>query len=328
MMHTKRILSFLEPRVYTVLQRQLVKEGYRILPKVRLSDAINKDTNDHLSDRDFGYYTRAHFDFLVTKDLDPVFAVEFDGVGHFQDDRAIENDVIKNRLCKEASLPLLRITSSELREHDQVTLLDYMLMRYVSWQKEYPSIMKEIREFAAEIGPDYESDNLAVDLDPSFRFDLKHPFPARDTIVKRLWRNHNIAWSMVRPERHSTAAYICDVTFGDRGPSENEQFYKCATRALVWEPDRPERILFSENVSVTFRSWLPLRTHVPAPGMFPLLRGAEEIINQFKIRVESMWFPQLPGINPWDIAENYAEYLGFRAVERWANSVREEERLT
>ena len=338
-MHKRRILYFLEPKVDTILQRQLAKEGYRISPKVRLADAIAKDTNDQLSQRDFGYYTRAHFDFLVTKNELPIFAVEFDGAGHLQDARTIENDVIKNRLCKEASLPLLRITSSDIEESDQLTLLDYMLMRYISWQKEYPSIMEEIREFAVTIGPHYDPDDLAIDLDPSVRFDLKHPFPARDTIVERLWRNHSIGWSMAKPERHVAATYLCDVTFGSERPSENEQFYKCTRHARVWQPSGSERApVFSEEISVSVRSWLPLRTRVPAPDVFQLFWGrnagpgeaqhAKEILNQFKIRVESMWFPDLPGMSAWDIAENYAEYLGFRAVERWAESIRRKDRLT
>jgi len=322
MMHTKRVLCFLEPKVDTILQRQLVNEGYRVLPKVRVADAINKDTSDHLSDRDFGYYTRAHFDFLVTKDLVPVFAVEFDGAGHLQSERAIENDAIKNRLCKEASLPLLRITSSELLEDDQLTLLDYMMMRYVSWQKEYPSIMEEIRTFSANIEPDYDPENLAVDLDPSVHFDLRHPFPVRDAVVERLWRNHSIAWSMAKPERHKTAKYLCDVTFGAWAP-ENDQFHRCAKRAIVWAANQRSSIHFSGDVSFSLRSWLPLRPHVPAPDMFsdPVdARQAEEILNQFRIRVESIWFPNLPGMSAWDIADNYAEYMGFRAVERWAKS--------
>jgi len=44
----------------------------------------------------------------------------------------------------------------------------------------------------------------------------------------------------------------------------------------------------------------------------------DEMVRQFQIRVESMWFPDLPGLSVWDIAENYSEYLGFRAIERWA----------
>lgn len=332
-MHKRRILEFREPEVDTILQRQLAKEGYRIQPKVGLSDALAKDRDDHLSEREFSYFTRAHLDFLVTRDNMPVFAVEFDGAHHFADDRTIENDVIKNRLCKQAGLPLLRVTSSEIEEHDKVTLLDYMLMRYGAWGKEYPSIMHEIEEFAATIGPDYDPDNLIVDLDPSFHFDLKHPFPGREIVVERLWRNHRVAWSMVRPERHRTAQYLCDVMFGSSGPSTNEQFHKCTRRASVWRLADTERAaVFSEEVSVSLRSWLPLRVEVPSPDVFQVLRDevhgpnaavkAQEIINQFKIRVESMWFPGLPGISRWDIAENLAEYLGFRAVERWAKKAR------
>jgi hypothetical protein len=276
---------------------------------------------------------------LVTKNDLSIFAVEFDGIDHFQDAQVIENDVIKNRLCKQASLPLLRITSSEIQESDQLTLLDYMLMRYISWQKEYPSIMEEISELVTTLSPSYDLDDLAIDLDPSFHFDLKHPFPARDIVVERLWKNHRISWDMTKPERHSAATYLCDVMLGGGGPSKNEQFHKCTRRTLVWPPSGSEHApVFSEEISVSVRSWLPLQTQVPAPDLSRLFwsgsfesctdQQAKEIINQFKTRVESMWFPDLPGMSAWDIAENYAEYLGFRAVERWAESVRRKDRLT
>jgi hypothetical protein len=51
-----------------------------------------------------------------------------------------------------------------------------------------------------------------------------------------------------------------------------------------------------------------------------LVRRGQPPPRQVIARVESMWYPSLPGIRPWDIAENYAEYLGFRAVEQWAKS--------
>lgn len=328
-MHKQRILVLKEPDVDTILQRQLAKEGYRVLPKVGLSDALAKDPDDHLPQREFDYFIRAHLDFLVTRDYMPVFAVEFDGAHHFVDDRTIENDVIKNRLCKDADLPLLRITSSEIAESDKITLLDYMLMRYVAWGKEYPSIMRDIEQFAATIRPEYDPDNLAVELDPSFHFDLRHPFPAREIVLERLWRNHRIAGTMVKPERHGAADYLCDVAFGSWGPSGNEQFSRCTRHASVWPPTAGEHTpVFSEEVSVSLRSWLPLRAEVPSADMLGALWGesggtnaaekAHELIQQFKIRVGAMWFPQLPGISTMDIAQNYAEYLGFRAVERWA----------
>jgi len=329
-MHIRRVIIFREPKVDSILRRQLTKEGYRILQKVRLADAIAKDRNDQLPQRDFDYYTKAHLDFLVTRDDLPVFAVEFDGAGHMQDEHAIEKDVIKNRLCKLASLPLLRITSSEIEEDDQLTLLDYMLMRYVAWQKEYPSIVQEIENFAAAIKPGYNPENHAVDLNPSFHFDLRHPFPARTVVVERLWRSHRIAWSMQKPERQQAATCLCDVYLGSMGPAENEQFLKCTQWAVVWRPGDAERVpVFSEEISVSLRSWLPLRTEVPAPdGVLEVLWGkiegpntaerAQEIAHQFEVRVESIWCLNLPGISAWDIAKNYAEYLGFRAIERWA----------
>jgi len=339
-MHKQPILHYGENEADTILRRQLAnKEGYRILPKVKLCDALAKDRNDYLPSREFNYFTRAHIDFLVTLNNMPVFAVEFDGAHHFVDKQTIENDVIKNKLCKQAGLPLLRITSTEIEQYDQLTILDYMLMRYVAWQREYPSIIQEIEDFAATIGPDYDSDNLAVDLDPSFHFELRHPFPARDIVVERLWRNHRIACTMVKHQRHHVATYLCDVSLLYIGPSENDQFHKCIQKAIVWHSidDRKTPVL-SEEVSVSLRSWLPLQTEVPSPDIFQSLWGgisgpeetqkAQEIIDQFKIRVESMWFPELPGISSWDIAENYAEYLGFRAVERWAKKRRNGNQLT
>lgn len=297
-----------------------------MLPKVRVGDVIVKDPGDRLSQREFVYFTRAHFDFLVTKDNLPVFAVEFDGAHHFVDDRSMGNDVIKNRLCKDADLPLLRITSSEVEENDKLTLLDYMLMRYVAWAKEYPSIIEEISEYASNIPPDSDPNDYAVDLDPSFHFNLKHPFPGRDRILERLWRNHKIAWSMARANRQGVAEYLCDVALESTGPLESDQFHTCTQRAIMWHrsgsPDSP---IISEIVSASLRSWLPLHTAVPAPPdicSFRDHRGVpidpKELLAQFTLRIKSMWVPELPGLSSWDLAENYSEYLGFRSVERWA----------
>lgn len=326
-MHKRQILEFREPEVNTILQRQLAKEGYRILPKVRLSDAIAKDHNDHLSEREFSYFTRAHLDFLVTRNHMPVFAVEFDGAHHFVDERTMENDVIKNRLCKQAGLPLLRVTSSEIEENDKVTLLDYMSMRYVAWGKEYPQILEEIKEIADTLPPNSDPEDYAVDLDPSFQFDLRHPFPARNKILERLWRNHNIAWHLARADRQHIAKYLCDVAYGSGGPLKNDQFHTCTRRAILWHRSGSHNApLLSEEVTVSLRSWLPLHTEVPAPDVWSCKdkKGnpihPNELHAQFMLRIESMWFPDLPGLNSWDIAENYCEYLGFRAIERWART--------
>jgi len=324
-MHKLKVLYFREPEVHATLLRQLSRKGYRIYPKVRLADVIARDRDEWMAERYFQYLLRAHLDFVVTKDDTAVFAVEFDGLHHLQDPATMERDAIKNCLCRVANLPMLRITSTEISPRDGLTILDYMLMRYVAWQEEIDGIQQEIREFAAGLGPEANPEDLAVDLDPTFHFDLRHPFPGSTIVRERLWRNYRIAWEMER-SRHPLAEFICDSFNGRSGQLHHDQFYTCEARASVWHAGSPrENQLFSENVSVTLRSWLPLQANVPQPKLsclFSALKAQdpEDAVRQFKIRIESMWFPDLPGISVSDIGENYAEYLGFRAVERWAKT--------
>src|SRR5882672_5117138 len=135
-LHTKRLLFLSEPNVDSILKRRLSHRGYRICPKVRLADVIGRPPKaKRLPQRAFEYLLTAHLDFLVTRNDVPVFAVEFDGTHHLTDAKTIERDYLKNRLCKAAGLPILRIMSREIREHERVTLLDYMLMRYLAWEK-------------------------------------------------------------------------------------------------------------------------------------------------------------------------------------------------
>jgi hypothetical protein len=78
------------------------------------------------------------------------------------------------------------------------------------------------------------------------------------------------------------------------------------------------------QLQASIRAWLPLRADVPKVPPFDVLSVADlrAASTQFVQRVESMWFPNLPGISPWDVAENYAEYLALRAVEEWANAMK------
>ena len=317
-MHKRRVLYFLEPVVHTILLRHLAKKGFRIYPKVRLSDAIGKDEGEYLSAREFDYFTRSHLDFLVVKNETPVFAVEFDGQSHSAPE-AVERDVLKNRLCKAADLPLLRITSAEITQRDQHTLLDYMLMRYLAWRTELPAILDEIREFTSDLPENTDPEDYAVDCDPTFHFDLRHPFPGTALVRERLWRNHRIAWSVERRDE-PTPRYFCDAFSKRMGNFKDDQFTTCELSTSVWQPGgSAKKPLVTRQVEVSIRAWLPLQATVPMP-VFPFMDASETAFKQFEGRITSMWFPNLPGISPWDIAEQYAEYLGFRAIEEWAKA--------
>jgi len=316
-MRKKRLLYFREPDVRNILERCLVREGYRIYAKVRLQDVIDRDRSERLPTREFDYLTRAHLDFVVAKNEMPVFAVEFDGQHHLYDAKAIERDVIKNSLCKAADLPLLRITSTETQEPDRLTLLEYMLIRYVAWGREGDDLMEELAEFATTIGPEADPDDYAVDLDPTVQFDLKHPFPGTRDVRERLLREFGIMW--MGPPEAPGVRYVCDLLDGWSGACGREQFHTCQIRPRVWAASdrRRQTPIFADDVSVAIRAWLPLLPSVPpAPELASLFNPKD--LEAFRIRIESMWFPHLPGMHYSDVAENYAEYLGLRAVERWA----------
>lgn len=323
-MHKLKILNLKESIVDSILHRKLAKEGYHIFRKIRLADVINKDQGDWLSEREFSYFTRAHFDFVIANDNGPKFAVEFDGSYHFKDPKTIERDAIKNKLCKMAELPLLRISAQEIYEIDKMTLLDYMLERYVAWEKEHREILEEINEYVENLPTNITPDE--IDLNPAFHFNIRHPFQDIGTMQERLWLKYRVVWEdweFAFPNRINSADYICNVDFKELGNLEHDQFYTCRAMAMVWKNGTSrEKTIYSKIVSASIRSWLPLNREVPDFNDIIQLftKGNTNAPDLLQKRVESMWFPELPGLNACDIAQNYAQYLGFRAIEKWAKN--------
>jgi len=106
-----------EEYTHTALEQAVGNEGGRVSPKVRLADIVNLDAirDSHgLTSSEFHSALQMSFDFLVTDhDSAPLFAVEFDGPQHHDPDVA-RRDRLKNRLCEQAGLQLLRIESDYL----------------------------------------------------------------------------------------------------------------------------------------------------------------------------------------------------------------------
>lgn len=332
-MHKRRVLYFREPEVHTILLRQLAPMGFRVYPKVRLADAIGKDDGERLTSREFDYFTRAHLDFLVVEKELPIFGVEFDGPCH-RDVEAVERDVMKNRLCKSADLPLLRITSVEIAERDRLTLLDYMLMRHVAWRREIAGIMQEIDDFAAALPSDARFEDHDGDFDPHLQFDIRHPFPGSEVVRNRLWLNHRIAWDFGDRRRDAEPAFYCNVSERRWPGGPHDEFLTCERVARVWPAgaDRSNAV-FRQPVDVSVRRWLPLETTIPDPGVFitdvtQLTSAIDRAMQLYDEHAAATWAPHLPGVSVWDITEHYTEYLALRAVEKWAKAAAKAGALT
>lgn len=125
----KPILSWREAEVDLLLADYADANGYRILLKTRLRDVIDTDDDSALTKRERDFAFKAHLDFVAAdaKTGLPLLAVEYDGPQHWSDPIQQERDAIKDRLCAEAGLDLLRIDNLFTRREGRWRVLGYIL---------------------------------------------------------------------------------------------------------------------------------------------------------------------------------------------------------
>jgi hypothetical protein len=107
---TYSLMTFQERKFYrTVLLKELGSH-YLIFSKVRLGDLIWIANEPTEKKRYSNQIQCKHIDFVLCdkSTLEPVLVIELDDSSHDQYDRR-ESDQIKNHVCAEANLPLLRI---------------------------------------------------------------------------------------------------------------------------------------------------------------------------------------------------------------------------
>lgn len=109
-----------------VLREVATKYGTRVYPKVRIADAL-EIAESELTDEEYSYALRAHFDFVVTSDgNDAAFVVEFDGSTHDRLPEVIRRDVLKSTICQKLGMPLLRIDEGALRRAGRSSVLGWL----------------------------------------------------------------------------------------------------------------------------------------------------------------------------------------------------------
>ena len=110
-----------ESRVKTILEHRLARTPFQVAPKVRLASSIKWEPEEKGSPTEsvrlFNYFTRAELDFVIffRSSGFPFLAIEFDGRYHETDTKARERDILKNRICSMAGLPLLRVRHQEIQ---------------------------------------------------------------------------------------------------------------------------------------------------------------------------------------------------------------------
>jgi hypothetical protein len=120
-----------EIRTDHALQQFFQKKPYVVYKEFPVRRVIDVEEQE-LSKGEWDYYSKASFDFLVCNRDDKrtwEIAIEFDGKQHRMAKQA-RKDALKDRLCLESGLPLLRVQSDYVEPLGGTTLLEYMLDLY------------------------------------------------------------------------------------------------------------------------------------------------------------------------------------------------------
>ncbi len=103
------LMTYQERHFYFDVLFRVVDSQYRIFSKVRLGDLVGlaEESTDPRYRTETWY---KHIDFVLCdrNSLEPLLAIELDDSSHHQYDSR-ERDAVKDRVCADAELPLLRI---------------------------------------------------------------------------------------------------------------------------------------------------------------------------------------------------------------------------
>jgi Protein of unknown function (DUF2726) len=276
-----------ERNVKTILEDRLANTRFQVSKEVRLGSVIGREpTEERLSAELFDYLTRAGLDFLIFyRDPPhlPFLAVEFDGPHHDTDSKARKRDLLKNRLCQLAGLPLLRVRYPEIEPlFTRDSFLSYIvevILRYKTTdERKGYSPYDEIR-----------------------RHDLGDVQRLRDQLAK----NHRMIPSD-RAAETPTARFAYE--FGPPGHTSSETDSKYKSELVV---RRVNRFLTPKQWPVAHRisKELALRTHYRTTAE-PRPPDSSDLEAYVKwLEKKPLYHPDLPGVRWLYVAWNILEGL-------------------
>ncbi|WP_078950809.1 DUF2726 domain-containing protein [Streptomyces viridochromogenes] len=189
-----------EKRTHRILEIATKDTLYWVNAKTRLEDVFSPGAGDPRDERNF--LRDAHFDYTLHRKSsnEVIWAFEFDGPGHVSDPDAIRRDILKNRICSKANLPLLRIEDDLLEAIDGISLLEWLIRRWMRYEKIIPRMISDRDRAAASMSEkDWDEFRISEDvfivppeLDVNSLFDLANPYPPLPKTSTRLLKTYGI----------------------------------------------------------------------------------------------------------------------------------------
>lgn len=211
--------------------------GDRLHAKVPLAEIIDIDVTEVRKVADKRFMLMASFDFVITRQNRPLFAVEIDGRHHSQDLQSFERDRKKDAISETVGLPMLRVSSDlALLRNGRRTILEYVVDSYylfeaffsaqeagtIPWDEPFArsSIVETLPEGEVIRGLDAKTINYLAQCEHEGKIPNRVP----DTFVIRVPNRRNVrclAYLAVAPDRFIRAdVQVRDFRFVGLTPGE------------------------------------------------------------------------------------------------------------
>ncbi len=122
----KTLFTEAERSFLGVLDQCLDNARYRVFGKVRVADILEPNPSKNRSEwqKAFNPIKAKHFDYVIcaADTLKPVCAIELDDISHNQKKRQ-QRDQLLESVCKDASLPLIRVPAKRSYKPEEVKAL-------------------------------------------------------------------------------------------------------------------------------------------------------------------------------------------------------------
>jgi len=217
------VLSLGEAATSRVLRKYFQKLPFIVYKEVPVRRVIEIDRQE-LKPGEWSYYTQSSFDFVICNDDNAQsyeMVVEYDGRQHEEPAQA-RKDALKNCLCMQVGIPILRIGIDDVKIRANTRFLEYILDLY----------------FGEKAVDDLREKGLASWEDEYFP---GTQFPGTNQIQKRLMKKGILSYA--------------GIVFVDRhyGRAEAERFYwyRILDRHLTEVPGKSPDVIYNEaTVSV------------------------------------------------------------------------------
>lgn len=325
LMELKAFENESEKRTRRVLEIETKDTLYRVNAKTRLEEVFSIGAGDSGDERRF--IRDAHFDYTLHRESSPevIWAFEFDGPHHVSDPEAIRCDILKNRVCAKANLPLLRVEDDliEASAMDRISLLGWLVRRWMVSEKVIPrmvsdrdrsiSIMTE-REWA-EVGISQGVFTLPPELDVEFLFNLANPYPPLPDTAVRLLKTYGIregsSLELNPQQRELTTEAVWELSTKG-GPLPDLKSYGLHARSFCEvELRRVGEDWRSEPTFAAAGEYMARLAYPTFPGQRSLLD-----VNPISGKVELCGPPY--GGSLWAAGPMIAWNRALREVEKWA----------